>query len=224
MPEDPQDPEGPHGGGFQISEDTRDLRGPEDLEVSHDLDGSINQDPGSPWETQDLNGSTKLDSDDPEKTQDLKNAIHQDLEKPGESNDGSAKHDPEDQGKNQNIDNSIESEGWAEPEHEGPVTCGELGGNDDCVDYNLGGEEVELGFDDGDGPVCGSHEYLEAGECVSCPVCGPGQRHSEVSGVQGPVLLLRHDAVARILANGSAAFFESCAPIGWKDCDSVRSL
>ena len=41
---------------------------------------------------------------------------------------------------------------------------------------------------------------------------------------QGWVLLLRHDAVARILANGSAAFFESCAAIGWKDCNSVRSL
>ena len=43
-------------------------------------------------------------------------------------------------------------------------------------------------------------------------------------GSLGPVLLLRHDAVARILANGSAAFFESCAVIGWKDCDRVRSL
>ena len=41
---------------------------------------------------------------------------------------------------------------------------------------------------------------------------------------QGPVLLLRHDAVARILANGSAAFIESCAAIGWNSCDSVRSL
>ena len=43
-------------------------------------------------------------------------------------------------------------------------------------------------------------------------------------GPQGPVLLLRHDAVARILANGSAAFIESCAAIGWNSCDSVRSL
>ena len=42
--------------------------------------------------------------------------------------------------------------------------------------------------------------------------------------VLSPVLLLRHDAVARILANGSAAFFESCAAISWNDCDSVRSL
>ena len=41
---------------------------------------------------------------------------------------------------------------------------------------------------------------------------------------QGPVLILRHDAVARILANGSAAFFESCAAIGWKACDSIRLL
>ena len=37
--------------------------------------------------------------------------------------------------------------------------------------------------------------------------------------VQGPVLLtlLRH--VANILANGSAAFFESCDAIGWNSCD-----
>ena len=41
---------------------------------------------------------------------------------------------------------------------------------------------------------------------------------------QGPVLLPRHDAVAQILANGSAAFIESCAAIGWNSCDSVRSL
>ena len=36
---------------------------------------------------------------------------------------------------------------------------------------------------------------------------------------QGPVLLtlLRH--VARILANGRAAFFESCDAIGWNSCD-----
>ena len=40
----------------------------------------------------------------------------------------------------------------------------------------------------------------------------------------GPVLLRRYDAVGRLLANGSAAFIESCAAIGWKDCDSVRSL
>ena len=40
----------------------------------------------------------------------------------------------------------------------------------------------------------------------------------------GPVLLLRLDAVASILANESAAFFESCATIGWEDYDNVRSL
>ena len=37
-----------------------------------------------------------------------------------------------------------------------------------------------------------------------------------------PVLLLRHDAVARILANGNAAFIESCAAVGWNSCDSAR--
>ena len=41
---------------------------------------------------------------------------------------------------------------------------------------------------------------------------------------QSHVLLLECDAVARLLANGSAAFKESCAAIGWKDCDSIRSL
>ena len=49
---------------------------------------------------------------------------------------------------------------------------------------------------------------------ISGPVCQ----------IQGPVLLLRHDAVARILANGSAAFIESCPAIGWNSGDSVRSL
>ena len=39
-----------------------------------------------------------------------------------------------------------------------------------------------------------------------------------------PVLLLRHDAVARILANRSAAYFESYTAIGWKSCDNIRSL
>ena len=40
-----------------------------------------------------------------------------------------------------------------------------------------------------------------------------------VYAVQGLVLptLLRH--VAKILANGSAAFFESCDAIGWNSCD-----
>ena len=37
--------------------------------------------------------------------------------------------------------------------------------------------------------------------------------------IQGPVLpmLLRH--VAKILANGSTAFFESCDATGWNSCD-----
>ena len=41
----------------------------------------------------------------------------------------------------------------------------------------------------------------------------------KVSASLGPVLLtlLRH--VAKILANGSAAFFESCDAIGWNSCD-----
>ena len=38
------------------------------------------------------------------------------------------------------------------------------------------------------------------------------------------VLLLRHDAVARIFANGSAAFIKSYAAIDWNSCDSVKSL
>ena len=40
-----------------------------------------------------------------------------------------------------------------------------------------------------------------------------------VDACLGPVLLtlLRH--VARILANGRAAFFESCDAIGWNSCD-----
>ena len=41
---------------------------------------------------------------------------------------------------------------------------------------------------------------------------------------QGPVSLLQHDAVARILVNGSAAFIESYAAIGGNSCGSVRSL
>ena len=35
----------------------------------------------------------------------------------------------------------------------------------------------------------------------------------------GPVLLMLLRHVARILANGSAAFFESCDAIGWNSCD-----
>ena len=41
---------------------------------------------------------------------------------------------------------------------------------------------------------------------------------------QGPVLLLRYDAVARSLIIRGTAFIESCAAIGWNSCDSVRSL
>ena len=37
---------------------------------------------------------------------------------------------------------------------------------------------------------------------------------------QGPVLLW-YDAGTRRLASGSAAFIESCAAIGWMDCDTV---
>ena len=45
-----------------------------------------------------------------------------------------------------------------------------------------------------------------------------GSRRALYDGL-GPVLLtlLRH--VARILANGRAAFFESCDTIGWNSCD-----
>ena len=39
---------------------------------------------------------------------------------------------------------------------------------------------------------------------------------------QGRVLLLRHDAVVRILADGSAPFFESCAAIGLKGLQQRR--
>ena len=46
-------------------------------------------------------------------------------------------------------------------------------------------------------------------------VCsGADQRKRQSSALLGPVLLLRHDAVARILANESTAFFESCVVIG----------
>ena len=40
----------------------------------------------------------------------------------------------------------------------------------------------------------------------------------------GPVLLVRHNAVARIFANGSAAFIENCAANGWNSCDSIKPL
>ena len=50
---------------------------------------------------------------------------------------------------------------------------------------------------------------------VNSPVTGEIHTHKDL----GPVLLtlLRH--VARILANGRAAFFESCDAIGWNSCD-----
>ena len=54
-----------------------------------------------------------------------------------------------------------------------------------------------------------------------CPLPQPYLATSMIStsfDAQGLVLILQHDAVARILANGSAAFF------GWKACNSVRSL
>ena len=61
----------------------------------------------------------------------------------------------------------------------------------------------------------------------SCTTCETGftgtdcqrkhiQANNKKNTLLNPVLLLRHDAVARILANGSAAFFESCIAIGWK--------
>ena len=38
-----------------------------------------------------------------------------------------------------------------------------------------------------------------------------------------PVMLQRGDAVVGLWANGGAAFLESCAAIGWRDCDGVGS-
>ena len=43
--------------------------------------------------------------------------------------------------------------------------------------------------------------------------------NADSSTEQGPVLLTLLRRVARILANGSAAFFESCDAIGWNSCD-----
>ena len=56
------------------------------------------------------------------------------------------------------------------------------------------------------------HTYILPSQCHGC--WWPDNARS-----QGPVLLtlLRH--VARILANGSAAFFESCDATGWNSCD-----
>ena len=39
----------------------------------------------------------------------------------------------------------------------------------------------------------------------------------------GPILFSRYDVAARLLDNDSAAFNESCAAIGWKGYDSIRS-
>ena len=43
-------------------------------------------------------------------------------------------------------------------------------------------------------------------------------------GQQSYVLLLPHEAVARILANGIATLKKICATIGWKDCDTISSI
>ena len=46
----------------------------------------------------------------------------------------------------------------------------------------------------------------------------------DVQPVQfSPELMLRHDAVTKLLAYGMAAFTESCAAVGWKDYGSVKS-
>ena len=42
------------------------------------------------------------------------------------------------------------------------------------------------------------------------------QLETKQSSTKRPVSLLRHDAVARLLASGSTAFSESCVAIGWK--------
>ena len=67
----------------------------------------------------------------------------------------------------------------------------------------------------------GPHMLVVAGRpCHTIPVeIGWCHDTETVSTQLGPVLLtlLRH--VARILANGSAAFFESCDAIGWNSCD-----
>ena len=48
------------------------------------------------------------------------------------------------------------------------------------------------------------YQYVKKKDVMTCPW----------PWYQGPVLLQRSDAVARIPANGSAAFNESCTPIG----------
>ena len=58
-------------------------------------------------------------------------------------------------------------------------------------------------------------------EPLYCMQTGWRHQMETFSALLGPVLLtlrlLRH--VAKILANGSAAFFESCDAIGWNSCD-----
>ena len=50
-------------------------------------------------------------------------------------------------------------------------------------------------------------------------------RHQPLSNWRRQKLMCRCSfANTGILANGSAAFIESCAAIGWNSCDSVRSL
>ena len=161
VPEDPQDPAGP-----QNSEEPRG-RGFQNFEDAPDLPGPENLEAH-----QDVSGSPEQDPQSPDETQDLNSSTKQGLEN---------------QRENQDLSDSLVNKGWAEPE--GPASCGELGGGEDCVDYNLADDEVLLGFDNGDGPACGSNEYLEAGECVQCPVCGIGQKLSEVSGVYGVSIL-----------------------------------
>ena len=50
---------------------------------------------------------------------------------------------------------------------------------------------------------------------MSADVLSPKYARPSVDQELGPILLLRHDAVTRPLANGSAAFFESCARCHW---------
>ena len=63
-----------------------------------------------------------------------------------------------------------------------------------------------------------SQKWLWAWMCTLIESDGSGI-FTFVVATLGPVLLtlLRH--VARILANGRAAFFESCDAIGWNSCD-----
>ena len=57
------------------------------------------------------------------------------------------------------------------------------------------------------------------------PEVRPAASGFETGESTGPCgTLQRSDAAARLSANDSAAFMESCAVIGRKDCDNVRSL